>query len=58
MSTYPDEFKQLEERIEQLQAENWKLRKAIIETLEENGHLADGDDCTLIKLKQALEGFR
>jgi len=31
-----------------------QLRAAIIETLEENGHLADGDNCTLIRLKQAL----
>jgi hypothetical protein len=32
-----------------------KLEAAIIETLEENTHLADGDICTLIKLKRALE---
>ena len=31
-----------------------KLRGAINVTLEENGHLADGDNCTLIKLKQAM----
>ena len=30
------------------------LREAILETLEENGHLADGDNCTLIKLKLAM----
>jgi len=28
-----------------------RLRLAIIETLDENGHLADGDNCTLIKFK-------
>lgn len=28
--------------------------QAIAEALEENRHLADGDDCTLIKLKRAL----
>jgi len=39
-----------------LKAENERLRTAIEETLEENGHLADGDICTLIKLKQALKG--
>lgn len=39
---------------DELQAENAKLRKAILETLEENGHLADGEDCTLIKLKRAI----
>ena len=37
--------------------ENERLRAAIKETLEENGHLADGAVCTLLKLKQALKGF-
>ena len=41
------------------QRDNWKRRAmayeaAIRETLAENGHLADGDDCTLAKLKRAL----
>lgn len=31
-----------------------KLESAIRETLEENLHLADGDVCTLIKLKRAI----
>ncbi len=31
------------------------LRLAIQKTLDENGHLADGDNCTLIRLKLALE---
>ena len=31
-----------------------KLRTAILLTLEENRHLADGDDCTLIALKRAI----
>ena len=40
--------------------DNWKkealrLREAIEKTIEENLHLADGDDCTLIRLKRALE---
>lgn len=35
-------------------AEIQELRQAIKETLEENAHLADGDVCTLIKLKQAI----
>ena len=30
------------------------LRSAINTTLEENGHLADGDNCTLIRLKQVM----
>jgi hypothetical protein len=31
------------------------LESAIRQTLEENGHLADGENCTLINLKRALE---
>lgn len=31
-----------------------RLRNAIAETLEENGYLADGDNCTLIKLKSVM----
>ena len=30
------------------------LERAIKDTLEENGHLADGDNCTLITLKRAV----
>lgn len=30
----------------------------ITETIEENLHLADGDNCTLIKLKQAIAQIR
>jgi hypothetical protein len=35
-------------------AEIIKLKAAIRQTLDENGHLADGDDCTLIHLKTAI----
>jgi hypothetical protein len=31
-----------------------ELEAAIIKTLNENGHLADGEDCTLIDLKRAI----
>lgn len=31
-----------------------KLETAIRETIEDNLHLADGDVCTLIKLKRAI----
>jgi hypothetical protein len=31
-----------------------RLRAAIAKTLNENGHLADGDNCTLIALKRAV----
>jgi len=35
-----------------------RLREAIIETLEENRHLADGDDCTLAKLKSVVPDWK
>lgn len=31
-----------------------RLKRAIKATLRQNGHLADGDDCTLKLLKDAL----
>ncbi len=31
-----------------------RLETAILETIEENRHLADGNVCTLIKLKRAI----
>ena len=36
-------------------AEIARLRHAIQKTLDENGHLADAENCTLIRLKRALE---
>lgn len=41
--------------LNQLSAENERLREAIRQTLDENGHLADGENCTLILLKRAIE---
>lgn len=38
----------------ELLAERDRYRAAIEETLEENRHLADGEDCTLIKLKRSI----
>ena len=38
----------------ELLEENEKLETAIRETIEDNLYLADGDDCTLIKLKRAI----
>lgn len=35
-----------------------KIKKAIIATLEENRHLADGDDCTLAKLKSVVPDWK
>jgi len=37
-----------------LSAEVERLRAAICQTLDANGHLADGDVCTLLPLKLAL----
>jgi len=39
---------------EKLQSEIKRLVSAIVETIEENRHLADGDNCTLAKLKRAV----
>lgn len=39
---------------EPLQAKIDALMQAIRQTLDENGHLADGENCTLIVLKRAL----
>ena len=33
------------------------LIQAVIQTLEENGHLADGDNCTLLVLKNAVSKY-
>ena len=39
---------------DQLRAEVARLRAGIADCLSENGHLADGEDCTLIGLKRCL----
>lgn len=41
--------------IRRLRADFGKLLRAAKQTLAENGHLADGDVCTLIALKRAVE---
>ena len=38
-----------------LHLENFRLREAICRTLQENEHLADGEDCTLIHIKRAMQ---
>lgn len=47
-----DAEQRLNKKIEEMASEIEKLRMAISETLDENGHLADGENCTLIKLKK------
>ena len=39
----------------QLLEQRDSLRSAILLTLQENSHLADGEDCTLIRLKKAVD---
>jgi hypothetical protein len=38
----------------QLEREVTRLQDAILLTLEENAHLADGENCTLARLKRAM----
>lgn len=42
----------------QTQGRLMDMTQAIILTLEENRHLADGDDCTLAKLKSAVSDWK
>jgi hypothetical protein len=45
----------MEDEILGLVNENIALREAIVKTIEENKHLADGENCTLIHLTRALK---
>ena len=49
---------QAECRAERFCQERDEARIAIIATLEENRHLADGDDCTLAKLKSVVPDWK
>lgn len=42
-------------RRESVENGNRRLRAAIQQTLDENGNLADGENCTLVMLKRALK---
>lgn len=44
----------LRKLLKDAERERDKYKNAILECLEENCHLADGEDCTLIGLKKAL----
>ena len=46
---------EVESEVECLKKRVEELESAIRKTIEENLHLADGDDCTLIALKRAIE---
>lgn len=41
-------------KMREIEIEKNALLEAITATLEENKHLADGDNCTLIRLKRAV----
>lgn len=47
-------YDDLADAIEDIHDSNMVLLKAIRQTLDENSHLADGDNCVLIYLKRAL----
>lgn len=49
-----DEIRVLIESLKWVMNEKGRLERAIQRTLDENGHLANGDNCTLIHLKRAL----
>lgn len=42
----------------QTQCKLLDVKQAIIATLEENRHLADGDNCTLAKLKSVVQEWK
>jgi uncharacterized protein (DUF3084 family) len=44
--------------LEKVYKERDKFKQVIIATLEENRHLADGDDCTLAKLKSVVPEWK
>lgn len=45
---------ELDNRAEAMQARIVELEKTILEVLDDHGDLADGDLCTLIKLKRVV----
>lgn len=45
----------MRKQLAEIKKERDRLRAAIQQTLDENGHLADGENCTLIVLKRALK---
>lgn len=47
-------YDDLANTVEELHDECMVLRQAIRQTLDENGHLADGEVCTLLPLKLVL----
>lgn len=52
--TTDETIQELSARLEKAERDALRLCEAIRETLMENRHLADGDVCTLKKLKDAI----
>jgi hypothetical protein len=50
--------RQLAVENEELRQQRDELLAACEKTISENQHLADGDDCTLIDIKRAVEGCK
>lgn len=50
-----EELRMARDEIHNLKNENVRLRYAILTTIDELGHLADGENCSLIVLKRAIE---
>jgi CO dehydrogenase/acetyl-CoA synthase gamma subunit (corrinoid Fe-S protein) len=50
-----NEIERLKDNAASLRTQRDYLMAAARRTLEENGHLADGDNCTLLVLKRAVE---
>lgn len=53
--SFPEHARRMERQRDAARRERDALRTAIETTINDNLHLADGDNCTLIVLKRALE---
>jgi hypothetical protein len=51
-----DMYKKKHDELAAANKEMERLKQSIRTTLENNRHLADGEDCTLIELKRAMKG--
>ena len=49
-----DDYHAIPKHLNTMQARIDELEKVILEVLDEHGDLADGDVCTLIKLKRVM----
>lgn len=54
VNSYKEKAEYYKARADKLEIERNTYYNAILSCLEENAHLADGDNCTLITLKRAL----